>query len=103
MGDMVKKVSIIMPHMIHLTTHRLVSIFHTATGARNMDGIADIVYKILESRGIKPWELEKEYYRWHKRNWLYKTLLPFLMPKFMKDNNVLSPEAIKLVAKQAKE
>lgn len=88
-----------MATMIHLTTHRLVKIYYLATGAKNMGGIAKIVRRILVSRGLDPWELEKQYYYWNDRNWLYKTFLFFLKPEFMKDDNVLSPEAIEIERK----
>lgn len=96
MDSVVEKIPIVMPHMMHISTHRLVSIFHIATSAKNMNGIAGIIYRVLESRGLKPWDLEKQYCQWHKGNWLYKIFLSFLKPKFMKDDGVLSPEAINL-------
>jgi hypothetical protein len=85
--------------MMHLTTHRLVSIFHYSTGTKNLQGVADIAHKILESRGLKPWSLEIQYSTWHSRNWFYKKLLWFLKPEFMKDENVLSPEALEIERK----
>ena len=95
MGGLVKEISI-MPHMVHLTTYRLAQIFHMATDSEDMKGVAGITYKILESRGLRPWELKKQYYWWHRKNWFYKTLLWFLKPESMKDENVLSPVALEI-------
>jgi len=85
-----------MPHFIHLTTHRLVSIFHYTSGRENLFSIAIITGEILRKRGFDPWDLQLEYQMWHNRNWFYKTLLWFLKPEFMKDKNVLSPKALEI-------
>lgn len=99
--DFVVKETSIMPHMIHLTTHRLVSIFHYASGRENLFSIAITASEIIRKRGFDPWELQMEYHMWHDRNWFYKTLLGFLKPNFMKDDNVLSPEALEIERKLA--
>ena len=81
--------------MIHLTTHRLVALLHYFSNAKDAPGISRMAYEVLKSRGLKPWSLEDQYSDWNNRGWFYKKLLWFSKPEFMKDENTLSPEALK--------